>query len=324
LQWDTRRQIGNEAAVRDSSTSQLVRGACPVLEVPFTASGEVDLSCFERLADHVLATGVTAVMFPGFASEVLKLTDAERSELTHALLRHTDGRDVAAIVSIPDHSTEVAVRRASDAAAAGADVVNILPPHQLSPAPTAVRCHLEAVLAAVAPTPVMVQFAPAQTGSALTAEDLAGMRQRHLNLKFVKVESAPPGAMITALRSLAPDVGALVGYAGLQLMDAWRRGAVGVQPGCSFIELYVRVWDLLEAGEEAAADHLHRRMLPYLSYWMQGVEIIIAAEKLISARRGLVDDPYCRSPRHILDTTEVAMVDRFLDEFADLLPDVQT
>ncbi|MFD1053505.1 dihydrodipicolinate synthase family protein [Terrabacter terrigena] len=294
-----------------------------MLEVPFTTAGEIDTSCFARLVRHVLASGVTAVMFPGFASEVLKLTDAEREELTHTLLQHTKNRDVAAIVSIPDHSTEVAVRRATDAAAAGADVVNILPPHQLSPGPSAVQGHLEAVLAAVAPTPVMVQFAPAQTGSALTADDLARLRQRSPNLKFVKVESTPPGAMITALRSRAPDVGTLVGYAGLHLMDAWRRGAVGVQPGCSFIELYLRVWALLEAGEEAAAERLHSRMLPYLSYWMQGVEIIVAAEKLISARRGLVDDPYCRRPRHTLDTTEVAMVDRFLDEFADLLPDVR-
>jgi dihydrodipicolinate synthase/N-acetylneuraminate lyase len=300
-----------------------MRGACPVLEVPFTRRGDVDLISFDRVVRHVLVTGATAVMFPGFASEVLKLTDAERAELTCALLDKTRDRDVAAIVSIPDHSTEVAVRRAASVVAAGADVVNLLPPYQLSPGPTAVRGHLEAVLAAVAPTPVMVQFAPTQTGSTLTAEDLARLRERHDNLRFVKVESTPPGAMITALRSQAPGLKTLVGYAGLQLVDAWRRGAVGVQPGCSFIELYVRIWDLLDGGEEAAAERLHVRMLPYLSYWMQGVEIIVAAEKLISARRGLVDDPYCRSPRHILDSVEVDMVDRFLDEFSDLLPEVQ-
>jgi hypothetical protein len=49
----------------------------------------------------------------------------------------------------------------------------------------------------------------------------------------------------------------------------------------------------------------------------------VAAEKLISARRGLVDHSYCRSPRHTLDSTEVEMVDRFLDEFSELLPAVQ-
>lgn len=301
----------------------LVRGVCPVLEVPFTGEGEVDFAGFERVVHHVLGTGVTSVMFPGFASEVLKLTDAERAELTGVLLSHTRDSPAAAVVSIPDHSTEVAVRRAVDAASAGADVVSILPPYQLSPTPAAVRGHLEAVLAAVAPTPVMVQFAPAQTGSTLTAEDLGWLADRHSNLRFVKVESTPPGAMISALQSQAPGLKTLVGYAGLQLVDAWRRGAAGVQPGCSFTELYVRIWQLLECGQEAAGERLHRRMLPYLSYWMQGVEIIVAAEKLISVRRGLVADPYCRSPRHSLDSAEVSMVDQFLHEFAEHLPDVQ-
>jgi dihydrodipicolinate synthase/N-acetylneuraminate lyase len=293
-----------------------------VLEVPFSPDGEVDVEGFERVVDHVLSTGVTAVMFPGFASEVLKLSDAERAVLTRALLGQTTGRPLTAVISIPDHSTELAVKRAAWAVDAGADALNVLPPYQLSPAPAEIRRHIEAVLRTASPTPVIIQLAPAQTGSAVTAEDVAGLSERHPNLKFVKVESTPPGAMITALASLAPTLGSLVGYAGLQLVDAWRRGAVGVQPGCSFTELYVRVWDLLERGEETAAEQLHRRMVPYLSYWMQGVEIIVAAEKLISARRGLVADPYCRSPRHTLDSVESAMVDRFLLEFAELLPTV--
>ena len=302
---------------------EVVHGVCPVLEVPFTARGEVDLGSFQRIVRHVITTGATSVLFPGFASEVLKLTDEERAELTGSLLCQTRDSHVTAVVSIPDHCTEVAVQRATDVVHRGAGAVNVLPPHQLSPTPAAVRAHLEAVLVAVAPTPVMVQVAPQQTGSTLTAQDLVRLSERHANLRFVKVESTPPGAMITTLRSEAPRLATLVGYAGLQLVDAWRRGAVGVQPGCSFTELYVRVWELLDRGEEAAGERLHRRMLPYLSYWMQGVEIIVAVEKLISARRGLVADPYCRSPRHVLDSDEVAMVDQFLEEFADLLPEVR-
>lgn len=302
----------------------LVRGACPVLEVPFTSDGEVDVAGFERVVRHVLGTGITSLMFPGFASEVLKLTDSERTELTQVLLSATrDNDQVASIVSIPDHSTEVATRRAVQAVADGADVVNILPPYQLSPTPRAVLGHLETLLNAVAPTPLMVQFAPSQTGSTLTATDIARIGERYENLRLVKVEATPPGTMISALRTQAPTMKALVGYAGLQLVDAWRRGAVGVQPGCSFSELYVRIWHLLENGEVDAGERLHRRMLPYLSYWMQGVEIIVAAEKLISVRRGLVDTSYCRSPRHRLDSIEVAMIDRFMEEFGDLLPEVQ-
>jgi 4-hydroxy-tetrahydrodipicolinate synthase len=53
---------------------------------------------------------------------------------------------------------------------------------------------------------------------------------------------------------------------------------------------------------------------------MLDTERIIAAEKLISVRRGLFESDYCREPAHLLDPEERRMVDRFMDEFADLLP----
>ncbi len=108
----------------------------------------------------------------------------------------------------------------------------------------------------------------------------------------------------------------------MQLPDAIRRGAVGTQPGCSFTEIYVEIWRLFAIGETARGYELHRRLLPFISYWMLGTELIIAAEKLISHRRGLIDSAYCRAPNHHLDPVEVAVVGEFLAEFADLLPDL--
>jgi dihydrodipicolinate synthase/N-acetylneuraminate lyase len=113
-----------------------------------------------------------------------------------------------------------------------------------------------------------------------------------------------------------------VGQAGVHLSEAFRHGAVGVQPGCSFTEVYVEIWRRYAAGDETGGDDLHRRLLPYLARWMLDVELIIAAEKLISARRGLTRTAYCRAPRRRLDRAEVAAVDEFLTEFAAWLPPV--
>ncbi|TDE10356.1 dihydrodipicolinate synthase family protein [Jiangella asiatica] len=296
------------------------RGVCPVLEVPFTPAGDVDQAGFARVVDHVLGTGVTAVMFPGFASEFHKLDDAERDLLARILLERTSGLDVAAIVSVPDHATTIAVRRARSAVDAGADAVNILPPSFLSPPGNKVLAHVEAVLDAVAGTTAILQYAPAQTGTVLSPEAIRGLARAHQNLRLVKVEAVPPGPVVSALLDGEPSLSCLVGYAGVQLPDALRRGAAGVQPGCSFVELYVRVWDLWESGRVDEALGLHGRMLPYLAYWMQGVELIVQAEKTISQRRGLIDHDVCRAPGRPLDAHETAMVDRFLEEFHDLLP----
>lgn len=50
------------------------------------------------------------------------------------------------------------------------------------------------------------------------------------------------------------------------------------------------------------------------SYWIQSVELIIAAEERISRRRGLIDSDYCRAPMRRLDAEEDAMIERFLGE----------
>lgn len=303
---------------------QLLRGVCPVLEVPFAEDDALDVAGFGAVVDHVLGTGVSAVMFPGFASEFHKLSDAERWVLTGELLDRTRARDdVAAIVSIPEHATQLAARAARDAVDAGADALNVLPPHTLGPSRSDVLAHLDTVLSAAGDTPVVIQYAPAQTGTSLDAADLFALARDHPNLARVKVESTPPGILISALASGEPPLASLVGYAGLLLPDALRRGAVGVQPGCSFTELYLHMWRDWERGDVAAAAALHRRMLPWLAYWMQHVELIVAAEKLISLRRGMIGSARCRAPRRMLDDEEVRAVDAFLGEFADLLPPVR-
>jgi len=310
-----------DAAPVVDDASRLVRGVSPVLEVPFHDDGALDEVGFGRVVDHVLGCGVTSVMFPGYASEFLKLTEAERWRLYEILLDRTrDRADVCAVVAVQDHATRLAVDHARRVVDAGADAVHLLPPYQLKPSARDVRAHIRAVLAAVAPTPVVLQYAPEQTGPSLDAGTIAAMAREHPNLRMVKVESTPPGPLIAALRAESPALPAVVGYAGVQLPDALRRGAVGLQPGCSFTELYVDIWNLYAAGDQEAAFDLHRRLLPYISYWMLGVELIVAAEKLISVRRGLFASAHCRAPAHRLDDEEVRMVDRFLDEFADRLP----
>ncbi|MFE3173445.1 dihydrodipicolinate synthase family protein [Amycolatopsis sp. NPDC059090] len=297
-----------------------IRGVSPVLEVPFTDDGEIDVSGFRRVVRHVLGTGVGSVMFPGFASEFYKLAEDERQTLTEILLTETAPRaDVLAIVAVQDHATRLAVKRAADAVAAGADLINLLPPHYLQPSRKALVKHIREVLDAVAPTPVVLQYAPSETGTSLDADVLREIAAKHANLQLVKVESSPPGPLIAELAAGDPPIPSVEGYAGVQLPDAIRRGAVGTQPGCSFTEIYVEIWRRFENGDDAGGDELHRRLLPYISYWMLDTERIIATEKLISVRRGLFASPYCRAPAHRLDAEDIRMIDRFLTEFREFL-----
>ncbi|QFU88690.1 dihydrodipicolinate synthase family protein [Amycolatopsis sp. YIM 10] len=313
--------IAEVRAEEDGLLRPPVRGVSPVLEVPFADNGDLDVPGFRRVVRYVLGTGVGSVMFPGFASEFHKLGEWERQLLTGILLEETATRpEVSAIIAVQDHATRLAVRRAVDVVAAGADLINLLPPHFLAPSRRSIVAHVKAVLAAVAPTPVVLQYAPTETGTSLDGATLSEIARDHPNLALVKVESSPPGALIEELAAADPPLPAVEGYAGVQLPDAFRRGAVGTQPGCSFTELYVELWRRFSEDDEAGGMELYRRLLPYISYWMLDTELIVAAEKLISVRRGLFASAHCREPGHRLDAEEIRMVDRFLAEFADLLP----
>lgn len=298
----------------------IVEGICPVLETPFRHDGDVDYESFDALVRFQINSGVASVMFPGFASEYYKLSDDERLQLTRRLLAITGSlSDFTTVISVPDHSTHIAVKRAVEAVQAGASAINILPPHQQSPSAAAVVAHITAIATAVSPVPVIVQYAPAQTGTALDAASIGRIAEQSMNIVQVKVESTPPGTLITALAGQEPSLSSLVGYGGVQLIDALRRGSVGAQPGCSFPELYLLIWEAWARGDHEAAIDLHRRLLPFISYWMQSVELIIAAEKRISALRGIIASESCRAPARQLDDEEKATIDRFLIEFRDEL-----
>ena len=262
-------------------------------------------------------------MFPGFASEFHKLDPSEREAALRAALDQSRAAgELRVIAGVADHATLLAERSAVHAVEMGAHAVNLLPPHFLGPTATEVHDHVSTVLAAVAPTPVILQLAPAFTGATVTTDDVMVLARHHENLRLVKVESVPPGPIVTALAAGHPSVRAIIGTAGMHMVDGLRRGAIGVQPGCSFTELYVRIWDDWHSGDTGAAEDLHRRMLPYLAYWMTSVELIVTVEKLISHRRGLIATAECRRPKRSLDSEEVATVDRFLHEFAGFLTQV--
>ncbi len=294
-------------------------GVLPVLAVPFHPDGQLDLDSFENICNCVLASGADGALLFGIASEFYKLSDSERRDLRRCFLGAAAGHPhVTTVVSVTAHATWLAVEEARAAVAAGAQALNLLPPYFLGPSHADVYAHIDAVLGAVG-VPVVVQYAPAQTGTSLTAANLRALARAHANFTTVKVESQPPGRFITELAAESPPLAGIVGYAGLHLPDAVRRGAVGVQPGCSFVELYVKLWRDHREDRTASFEDLHRRMLPYLVSWMQNVELIIQVEKTILERRGMISSDHCRSPRWQLDTEELALIDRFLEEFASEL-----
>ncbi|WBM71281.1 dihydrodipicolinate synthase family protein [Buttiauxella sp. WJP83] len=294
-------------------TAQEIIGVNPITAMPFTTSGEIDERSFARLLEHLSTSGAQGTTLFGIASEFPKLHDMERDRLAQMFVSTLAGSPLYRAMSVTDHSTELAVKRARYYEKLGVDALMLLPPFFLSPSPQAIQEHIFAVLEAV-DIPVMVQYAPGETGLAITPEQLAAVAERYPHAVF-KIECNPPVDYTREFLAKAPQASVLNGYAGLYMLQMLAAGGKGVMPGCSFTEVYVRIYRHWKNGEQQQAEALHQKLLPYIQRWMTHCEYIIQVEKTILARRGIIATDYCRRPGWQLTAEDQQLIERFLSDF---------
>jgi 2-keto-3-deoxy-L-arabinonate dehydratase len=285
-------------------------GVNPIVAMPFTKDGEIDEVSFVRLLEHLTDTGAQGTTLFGIASEFPKLRDQERDRLAQMFVSTLAGSSLYGAMSVTDHSTEMAVKRARYYASLGVDALMLLPPFFLQPNPQAIQDHIFAVLEAV-DIPVMVQYAPGETGLSITPEQLAAVAARYPHAVF-KIECNPPVDYTREFLQKAPQASVLNGYAGLYMLQMLAAGGKGVMPGCSFTEVYVRIYQHWQRGETAQAEALHQALLPYIQRWMTHCEYIIQVEKTILMKRGIIATDYCRKPGWPLTPEDHQLIDNFI------------
>src|ERR1700741_829872 len=105
-----------------------LRGIFPIAPPPFLPAGELDLDGQRRVLDCMIDQGVDGICILANYSEQFLLTDDERNTLTELCLAHVAGR-VPVIVTCSHFSTRIAAERGRRAAAAGAQMLMLMPPY---------------------------------------------------------------------------------------------------------------------------------------------------------------------------------------------------
>lgn len=273
-----------------------LRGVSPIVTTPFSEDGDVDMDSLAAVIGKHLDEGCPSVTLFGLASEFYKLTDAERRRILDVAIDACEATAVETVVSVSSHATRVAEARARRAEAAGADYLMVLPPFFLDPPPSAVTAHLERVAAAVE-VPVIVQYAPGPTGTVIRPERFASLAAAVDNVDYFKIEATPPGTYISELLDSCPaSTGVFVGNAGLGMLEAFDRGAVGVMPGSPLSDLYVDVVDAYDRGDDEAAAAAFTRLLPMLNHITQSPEMAFYYGKQILDRRDVIATAATREP----------------------------
>lgn len=294
-----------------------IKGICPIIAAPFTESGEVDYKSLEKLVKHLITGGCHAVTLFGIAGEYYKLSDEEREEMAKVTIKAAKEVSGKTIISVTDHSTEVAVKRAAHFEELGADCLMLLPPFFLKPGAKYLYEHMKAIAQAVK-IPIMAQYAPEQTGVAIPPETFCNLEKECPNMIYYKIECKPAGPYVTNLMKLTNGAMKIfVGNAGFQLIECMDRGAIGAMPGCSMYDVYLDIYNNYVNGDREKAIEIHNKLLPMLNHIRQNVEQIISFEKRILKRRGIIETAYCRKPSYDTDEYFDKLFDEFYKEMAD-------
>ncbi len=286
-------------------------GIHPILYAFFGPDGALDREAMRRQAQACLAGGAHGVAVLGLATEVSKLTPAERRQVVEWAAEDLAGRAPLA-VTIFGRTPAEQIEAMRHAEGAGAAWVILQPP----PVPGMPEDELMRFLAPVldaARVTAGLQNAPDLMGLGLSPENLARLADAHPSLQVLKAEGPATLVQEVAERT-GGRLAVLNGRGGLELPDNLRAGATGMIPAPDCFDVQVQIYAAMQAGQEAEAERLYASVLPAIVFAMQGVaHLICYGKRLVAARLGL-GPVHDRAPGVLPTPFGLACVSRFAAE----------
>ena len=236
------------------------RGIYPIVATPYNGAGEVDLQTLAEEVRFLDRAGVHGIVWPQLASEYALLTFEERIAGAEAIVKASEGLRPKVVIGVQAADTAAAVRYAEHAKSIGPDAIIALPPRK----GRQTEFDLDAVAryyAAVAEAGGLPMFM--QAIGNMSVDFVARMVREIPNLHFVKDEA---GHTLSRLSEFAELPGPhrpipFTGGHGRTLVEEMARGSAGTMPAASWVDLYVKVWDLWHAGDRSDAMDMFSKAL---------------------------------------------------------------
>lgn len=287
-------------------------GVLPVLQTPFGADERVDVSALEHEIEWVLDQGVAGVT-TGMVSEVLRLTEHERKELTEVVVGAARQRGALSVISCGAESTVTAVDFATHAARVGADAVMVNPPLLATLGDDDLIRYFSDIVDAI-DIGLVVQDASGYIGRPLSLAMQCRLLDRFPDRLYFKPEASPIGPRLSQLRDLTDGRARIIeGTGGAALLDSYRRGIVGTMPGAEVCWAVQRLWSSLTAEEWELAYTLSG-VLNTLIAAQPSLDAFVAVEKHLLVRQGVIPQATVRTPVGFqLDDESRDEVDRLAD-----------
>ncbi|MBC8536364.1 dihydrodipicolinate synthase family protein [Feifania hominis] len=245
------------------------RGIYVPVITPYKDNLEIDWDDVRKMTDFTIDCGVHGIVTTVNAAEFYTFTDEEHHELNRVITEQTAGR-VPLVMGINGRSTEHCIFHAKYAESIGMDAVMSMPPVTKPVTWDEMRRFFHDLDRATN-LPIIIQNAP-PTGPVMTAEQIMQISRECEHVSFVKEETPFEMPLISELvemgKAEAPGVfgGVMSGQSGLTIIENYLRGACGCMPANHLGDIFVRIWDELEAGNLDRAWEIHEQCAPLLLY----------------------------------------------------------
>ena len=286
-----------------------LHGVCAILATPFDSQKRLDERSLRALVDFELRAGVHGITILGILGEVLRLSDAERREITRILVDEVRGR-VPVISGTGATGTDLAIMYSKEAEELKADALMFAPPRLAKPNDDALVKYYKDIANEVT-IPIVIQDEPTTYAVHMSPKLIAQLSEIE-HLEYLKLEDPPTPTKVSQIRNLIGDkLGIFGGLGGLYAFEELARGAVGVMTGFAYPEILVNVYEAFSQGRRNEARSLFYQAMPLIRYEAQPT-INVAIRKEIFKRRGIIKDSTLREPAGKLDSDNLKELDELI------------
>lgn len=273
--------------------AQIPAGIIPIINTPFDAAGQLDLTSLERALEQAVADGIAGCIVPAVASEVHKLTLAERRTMLEATLRIVAGRIPVIGGASADDLDDVRVA-AGHAMRAGCTAVLVQVPERLKDDPEAIERFFTDVAGSGAESLVVQDLA--WGGPGMDVGLIARMFERIPAISAIKIETVPAGLKYSAvIKATGGELPVIGGWALSQMIEGLDRGVRAFTP-TAINKAFVHADRLYRQGRRDEAAALFESVVPVLAFCNQHIDISVQFLKRYCVRRGLFSTALVRQP----------------------------
>jgi len=300
------------APARPAASGKPMRGVFPIMSTPFTESKAVDWEDLVREVEFLERCGTHGMVWPQLASEYFTLTKEERMQGMGVLAKAAKGKKAALILGVQGPNTQAALEYVRRAEEVEPDGIIAIPPTEAKTLED--FRHYYRSIAAATKRPIFVQTSGGARGINPTIDSLVELAKEFPHCAYIKEEYNPIIERMKEEVKRRPYIkGIFSGAHGKGWTYELRIGADGTCPGSALTDVYVRIWDLYQAGDHARALDVFSKLLLVVNIDSQ----IPGTFQYLMKRRGVFKTMVSRQRDYKLSEEAIAEIEF---NFATLKP----